>query len=350
MKVVQLNDYGPPDDNLTVVDVADPLLPGPGEVLLQMLATPVNPADMAFCWGRYKSRPTLPCIPGGEGVGRVIAVGYGVTEPVPGDLVLPLDEGNWTEMRLCSQTKLMNLPQGIDPLQAAMLRANPPTASLLLSDVVSLGVGDWLIQNVANSATGRLVIRLASKRGLHTVNLVRRKEIVPELEALGADVCIVGDDDLPRRVHQATGGAKIRLALDALAGEATARLSECVTDEGTVCCYGSMTGVDPVMRRSAVVFRDVRLVGFTLRRVLARYEPAEIKALYSRLARGVLDGSLVSQVEAIYSIENAVDAVRHAMRPGRSGKVLILPEPGMATTAFDKPGTVAQGRPAGCWP
>jgi mitochondrial enoyl-[acyl-carrier protein] reductase / trans-2-enoyl-CoA reductase len=62
-----------------------------------------------------------------------------------------------------------------------MLRINPPTALLLLEDHVALQPGDWVIQNVANSAVGRHVIVLAKARGLRTVDVVRRDDVAGEL-------------------------------------------------------------------------------------------------------------------------------------------------------------------------
>ena len=86
-----------------------------------------------------------------------------------------------------------------------MLRINPPTALLLLTDIVALKPGDWVIQNVANSAVGRLVIRLARPRGVQTVNVVRRESLFAELKALGADACVVDGPDLAERGQGADG-------------------------------------------------------------------------------------------------------------------------------------------------
>src|SRR2546429_299337 len=82
---------------------------------------------------------------------------------------------------------------------------NPPTAQLMLSDFVDLKGGDWVIQNVANSAVGRLLIVLAHQRGLRTVNVVRRAELANELKQLGADLVMVDGDDLAARVARETG-------------------------------------------------------------------------------------------------------------------------------------------------
>ena len=117
---------------------------------------PINPADISMCRGSYRLRPTLPATPGAECIGRVTAVGAGVSHVKPGDLVINLQRENWAQKRRVKGDDVIAVPPGIDILQGAMLRINPPTALLLLSDVVDLKPGDWVIQNVANSAVGRL--------------------------------------------------------------------------------------------------------------------------------------------------------------------------------------------------
>ena len=85
------------------------------------------------------------------------------------------------------------------------------------------------------------------------MNVVRRESLFAELKPLGADACVVDGPDLAERVKTLTGGASIRLGLDAVSGQATARLSACVGEGGVVCNYGSMSGEDPVMSRAALI-------------------------------------------------------------------------------------------------
>jgi trans-2-enoyl-CoA reductase len=325
LKKILIDRYGAPQEVARCAEVAEIGAPAAGEVVFDVLATPINPADIAFCWGRYRVRPPLPAAPGAECIGRVTAVGAGVAAVRPNDLVINLETENWAERRRVRAEDVIVLPHGIDVEQASMLRANPMTARLLLSDVVPLQSEDWVIQNAANSAAGKHLIRLAARRGIRTVNIVRRESLFEELRALGADVCVIDGPDLTQRVLAATGGCAPRLALDAVAGEATARLSECVADAGTVCCYGSVIGADPLMRRSAVVYRGVSLVGFTLRRHLQRYAADEVRRLYAELAQLVVDGTLRTSIEARYPLDAIQDALRHAGREERSGKVLLLP-------------------------
>jgi mitochondrial enoyl-[acyl-carrier protein] reductase / trans-2-enoyl-CoA reductase len=112
-----------------------------------VLASPINPADLVFCRGRYREVPPLPATPGLECAGRVVAVGEGVADLAPGDLVLNLQRENRAQQRCVPTGEVIRLPSSIDVEQASMLRANPPTALLLLTDIVALAPGDWLIQN-----------------------------------------------------------------------------------------------------------------------------------------------------------------------------------------------------------
>src|SRR5262245_20336300 len=83
MKQVVIDRYGEPEDVARCADVPDVGSPGPGEVVFDVLAFPINPADVSFCRGTYRLKPTLPATPGAEAIGRVAAVGAGVSHVRP---------------------------------------------------------------------------------------------------------------------------------------------------------------------------------------------------------------------------------------------------------------------------
>src|SRR6201997_4147054 len=234
MKKIEISAYGAPEEVARCVDVPDVGPPGPGEVVFDVLAFPINPADVSFCRGSYRLRPPLPATPGAECVGRVTAVGAGVTHVRPGDLIVNMQRENWVQRRRIRDEDAIPVPAGLDLAQAAMLRINPATALLLLEDHVALAPGDWIIQDVANSAVGRHLIVLAKARGAHTVNVVRRDDVTPELKALGADAVLKDGPDLAERARAATGGAPSRLGIDAVSGDACRRIADCVGDGGVV--------------------------------------------------------------------------------------------------------------------
>ena len=160
---------------------------------------------------------------------------------------------------------------------------------------------------------------------MKTVNVVRRESLFGELKALGADACVVDGPDLAAAVKAHTGEAPVRLGLDAVSGRATARLSACLSDGGVVCNYGSMTGEDPVMSRTTLISGGQSLVGFILGRALATRSLAEIRSIYSDLGQQLAKGNLSAPVEMIYPIEDIKEAVAHAQRGERSGKILVAP-------------------------
>lgn len=325
MKQVLIDSYGTPWEVARSAEVPDVGAPGPDEVVFDVLAFPINPADMWFCKGSYRLKPPLPATPGAECVGRVTAVGSAVKHVKKDDLVINLQRENWTQRRRVKGGDAIPLPPGIDLKQAAMVRINPPTAQLMLSDFVELNPGDWVIQNVANSAVGRLLIVLARQRGLRTVNVVRRADLEGELKALGADVVIADGDDLAARVAKATGDTPIKLGVEAIGGAATGRIVESVGTDGTVVHYGSMSGEDPKVGRSNFIYRGVRLTGFMLGRGLARRSPDEIRAIYADLAGQVMSGKLSAPVDTVYPMEKIKEALAHADEGGRNGKILVSP-------------------------
>jgi NADPH:quinone reductase-like Zn-dependent oxidoreductase len=325
VKQVLIDRYGTPWEVARCADVPDVGAPADDEVVFDVLAFPINPADMWFCRGSYRLKPPLPATPGAECVGRVTGVGAAVKHVRPGDLVINLQRENWAQRRKVKGDDAIPLPAGIDLRQAAMVRINPPTALLMLTDFVDLKPGAWLIQNVANSAVGRLVIVLARQRGLRTVNVVRRAELAQELKKLGAEVVVVDGEDLAAKVASATGEAPVRLGLEAIGGAATGRLAECLATDGTLVHYGSMSGQDPEVGRSHFIYRGVRLTGFMLGRFLARRTPEQIRAIYADLAGQVMKGTLSAPVDTVYPIDRIKDALAHADKGGRNGKILVSP-------------------------
>ena len=325
MKTVQFTQYGPPDQVSECVEVADCGAPGAGEVVVEIMASAINPADLLMIEGRYPG-PVPPAPLGIEGAGRIAALGSGVEGLAEGDHVMVMDRANWAERVRVPAARVVRLPRELSFADAAMLKANPPSAELMLTDYVALQAGDWVIQNAANSAVGRHVIRLARDRGVKTANVVRRESLVAELEAIGADLVVVDGDDLAGRVRAAAGAdAPIRLALDAAGGESCQRLADCLSDSGTIVNYGFLSGKPCMVTPSHLIVHGLSLTGFWLVDFMQRATPAEIQAMYDGMAAKFIDGTLQVPVEAAYPIAEAKAALGHAMREGRGGKIILLP-------------------------
>lgn len=324
MRAAQLARFGQPDQVIELTELPDPGEPGPDEVIVDTEFVPINPADVLNLEGKYGAEPPqLPMIPGAEGVGRVTRCGAAVSHVKRGDRVLLPGPGTWRERFKAPAKAVFALPEGGDPQQLAMLRVNPPTAYLMLHDFVPVQAGNWVIQNAANSGVGHCLVKFARDAQMKSVNVVRRAELVESLRAAGGDVVLVDGPDLDVRVRAAIGAGALPLAIDAVGGSGTQRLARCVQEGGTVVNYGLLSGEPCAIDGRETVFRNVSLRGFWLRRWFMVTPPGEIAALYRKLAGRIADGTLKVEVEAVYPIERIKQAVAHAARGGRSGKILM---------------------------
>ncbi len=325
MKQIQFTAFGTPRDVIACVDLADVGEPGSGEIVVDIDAFPINPADLLIISGGYAVKPDLPATLGAEGTGRITALGQGVADLAIGDRVIMLGRNNWCQRRLVPADTVVKVPGGADLLQLAMLKVNPATALMMLRRYVDLKPGDWLIQDAANSGVGASLIKLAKADGVKTVNVVRRAELIDDLKKQGADVVVVDGEDLADRVAAATGKAQIRLAIDAVGGTQITRLADCLAEGGTVVNYGLLSGEPCQIRADQTIFKGITLTGFWLQKTLTSTAYPDLKKLYQDLGNQVLSGDLRVDVEATYPIEQIKDAVDHAGRSGRNGKILVLP-------------------------
>jgi len=313
-----------PQDLIEAVPFEKPQLEE-GQVLLEMLAAPINPSDVLTLTGQYGILPPLPAIGGNEGVAKVIEHGAGVTEPaIDQTVLLPMGIGTWATHIVADAAKLIILPDGVDPIQLSMITVNPPTASLLLSEFVELKAGDWVIQNAANSGVGSYLITLAKLRGLKTVNVVRRESLVAPLLAAGADVVLVDGKDLAEQVKAATDGAGIKLGIDAVGGAATACLGEALSEGATLVNYGAMSGEPCVLAPTVIIFKDVTIRGFWLAKWFLTSTPAQQQELYGSLIELIAAGKLSAPVHATYTVKDIKQAVAAASSGQRNGKIIVV--------------------------
>ncbi|MGH7129654.1 MAG: alcohol dehydrogenase catalytic domain-containing protein, partial [Planctomycetaceae bacterium] len=161
MRIVTFEQFGEPADVLSVCDLDDPR-PESGQVLVRMLASPVNPSDLMFIRGTYGRSTPLPATPGFEGVG-VVEDGRGfLARRLIGRRVAVLNRqnGNWCERTVVPATQAVPLPEDIPIEQAASFFVNPATAYAMTRQVLRVPRGEWLLQTAAGSALGRMVIAL----------------------------------------------------------------------------------------------------------------------------------------------------------------------------------------------
>jgi trans-2-enoyl-CoA reductase len=324
MKAVRFSRFGRASEVAELVEIPEPAQPGPSEVLIEVEVAPINPSDLLHFEGRYAQPASLPAFAGAGVLGRVARLGTDVQHLKPDDRVIVVNTQRraWCDRFVWSAARLIPLPEA-DPVDLALLAANPPTALLMLERFGDLRPGEWVMQNAANSSVGVSLIQIAKTMNLRTVNMVRRQHLVDHLAAFGADVTLIDGPDLRARVAEAVGGGQIKLGIDAIAGDATRRMANCLADGGTVVTYGLLSGKPCEVDTADIVFRDISLRGFWYSRWFSTADPAAIKSLFARLVGMLQAKTLRVPVEASYPIEKLTEALAHAQREGRVGKVVM---------------------------
>ena len=323
IRVALYETHGNPAEVLRVVEQPWPT-PAADETVVQMRAAPLNPADINSIEGRYPVRPPLPATPGMEGAGVVVELGSAARGVALGDqVIMPHNFGTWREACAVKAEKLVVAPPEIEPVQAAMLKVNPITAWRMLHDFVPLRRGDWFIQNAANSAAGRAAIQIAHELGFRSVNVVRRAEVVAELEAEGGDVVLTEGDQLRDEVMARTGGVPIRLALNAVGGASALEVAKTLAADATMVTYGAMSLQPLKIPNGMLIFKNLRFTGFWVNKWYEAASPAQRAETFAPLFEMSKRGLLRTKVEKSYGLRDATAAVTHAMRDRRGGKIVF---------------------------
>ena len=300
----------------------DPL--SPHEVRVAMHYAPVNPADINLIEGLYGKPSNPPAIPGMEGSGEVIETGSEVTSLKKGDLVIPIHGGaTWSQHLTLPEFQFARLPEGIDMVQASMLRINPVTAWRFLHDYIALERGEWIAQNAANSGVGRALIQIAHRLGYHTLNFVRRPELIDELKSLGADAVFLDNEEGHAAAKALVAHHAPRLAANAVGGDSATRLLDILASEGTLVTYGAMSRRSVKVSNRHLIFKGVTLTGLWVTRWLEKADHADIYRVLHPLAEMMIEGSLRIAVDEVIPMKDFQQAIARAQTESRRGKVIL---------------------------
>lgn len=322
MKALQISKHGDPLDVIELIDLPEPGPIKADEALLEVLYAPINPFDLDSARGRVPVA-SLPASLGTEGVARVREVGSDVRTVKPGDVVFVPGgkQQAWRERLVAPAATLFPLPSEANLQQLSMAAVNPTTAGLLLDSFVNLAPGDWIVQNAGNSAVATNVVAFAKARGLHVISLVRRPEVVAEVEALGSDLVLVEGEGLKMQVAKAASGAKIRLGLDGVGGRSAMSVASLVEFGGTVVAYSAMSGEPALVNPMDSIFRDIRFRGLFIGHPEVRGSERFVAALREGIGL-IMAGKLIVPVGGVYPLDDYKEAFAQS---GKGKKVLFKP-------------------------
>lgn len=315
MRAVQFQNPGEPSSVLRLQTVERPV-PKHGEVLVRMLASPVNPSDLMFIRGHYTIPAQCPATPGFEGVGIVEASGGGLRGLLfRGKRVVVLNKrgGNWADYAVVPADQVIPISKSLSDDQAATFFVNPATAWVMTREVLKVPAGGWLVQTAAGSALGQMIIRLAKQCGFRTINIVRRDAQKDELLRLGADHVEVCDgsedscDQLTEQLQKLTGGVKY--AVDAVGGATGSAVVRSLGLNGRMLAYGTLSGQPLQFSPRTLMTVGSSVEGFWLGNFMSGVGLPFKLSLVRRLTRLIQSGVLSTEISGSWTLETVADAV-----------------------------------------
>jgi len=301
-------------------------IPGPGEVLVQMEYTPINPSDLSFLQGTYAEKPSYPVIPGIEGSGTVVAIGSGILPKLRmGKRVSCTSTkgngGTWAEYMLTSAMHVIPIGK-LDFEQAAMLIVNPLTA-LSFIDIAKANNHKAIVNNAAAGALGKMINRLAQNSGLPCINIVRNSQQVEILKSEGANYILNNTDtDFSSNFQEISNKLSATLVLDPIGGPQSGELLKLAPKEGILMLYANLSESQISIDSRILVQEDKQIQGF----YLANYNSKKnlLKALAdTKRVQKLIGNELKTNIQKKFPIENINEALELYKKQMSIGKVLI---------------------------
>lgn len=332
MKALQINKYEA-DIHAAIKDlqvVTKPVpIPGRGQVLIKIEASPCHPSDLLFLKGSYVKKKTLPTVPGWEGAGTVIANGGGLKgcwlkgKRVAYGHQSDLD-GTWAEYCIADQDFCIPLNSSIDFEQGLFI--NPMTAIGIEQTARNAG-HQALVQTAAASQLGRMIVRLTAKYEMPLINIVRGPQEAEILKSLGAQYILNSEDEnFIHEFKELAARLKATCAFDAVAGPMTGLIANALPPKSIVYVYGVLSekaceGISPF----TLIFESKKILGFlTYNWIMEKGTFGKLK-LVRDVQNLISEGILKTEIYKTVTLEEASSALEEYSRTMTLGKVIIKP-------------------------
>ncbi|WP_378945742.1 zinc-binding dehydrogenase [Paracoccus sp. R86501] len=325
MRSVRYDQFGEPAQVLGMTDTARPE-PGPGQVLMRVIMSPIHNHDLWTIKGQYGVKPDLPATAGSEAVGIVEAVGRDVDPALKGKRIAAAGlQGSWAEYALAQASGAIPVPEDMPDEAAAQLIAMPFSAITLL-EFLNVEAGDWVVQTAANGAVGKIMTVLAESRGIKLLNLVRRQGAAEDLAELGiTNVISTDSDDWVEQARKFIGDDSARAAIDSVGGDIVPGLIELLGEDGLLVTFGTATNGPLEMPGSQLIFKQLTVKGFWGSKVMAATKPEDAQRMFGELIGLVMNGKLKLPSGGEFGLDQPAEAVDAATTPGRDGKIMFKP-------------------------
>jgi len=324
MKAVRCKDWGP-IDSLVIEDLPD-LVPGAGEVVVDVKAAGVNFPDVLTVQGKYQVRPELPFTPGNEFAGTVRAVGAGVSGFAPGQAVIGFTRtGAFAQQALAPAEALMPMPPGMDFDTAAAITLTYGTSHHAVVDRAALQPGETMLVLGAAGGVGLAAIEIGKAVGARVIAAASSDEKLAICREHGADVLINYEkEDLREALKAATGGRGPDVIYDPVGGPYSEPALRSIAWRGRHLVVGFAAGEIPKLPWNLMLLKGASVVGVFWGDFVRREPKANLAAMRQMLG-WMAEGKLKPLVSARYTLEETAQALNDMAARKVTGKVVITP-------------------------
>ena len=321
MRAIVVDEFGPPE-GLRVAEVQAPV-PGPGEVLVETHAAPVNYVDMLVVAGTYQFLPPFPFIPGKSPAGVVTALGPGVTALRVGDRVLAMAEtGGYAEAVTIEADQCHRLPPPLSYVEAAAAAVVYDTSWVALRSRARLPRAETVLVLGAAGGVGLASVELATLLGGKVVAAASTPE---KLELCAQYGAVAGIDytkeDLKTRAKELTGGGA-DVVVDPVGGPYSEQALRATKWGSRFVVIGFAAGEIPRIPLNLILLKGTILRGMEMRSIMEAV-PELVLRDQRELQELFVGGKIHPHVSAIYPLADTAIALRSMLERTATGKVLI---------------------------
>jgi NADPH2:quinone reductase len=327
MKAWQVPRHGEPREVLTLAELPDPR-PGPGQVLVRVLAAAANFPDVLMCRGLYQVRPPLPFTPGVELCGEVVAAAPDVTGFAPGMRVIggpALPSGAFAELALMNAAGIVPAPEGLDDAEAAGFFITYQTGWFGLHRRARLAAGETLLVHAAAGGVGSGAVQLGKAAGARVIGVVGGERKAQAARALGADVVVDRHrEDFVEVVKEVTGGRGADVVYDSVGGQAYQRSTKCIAFEGRILVVGFAGGEIPSAALNHVLIKNYSVVGLHWGLYQTK-DPQAIADCQRQLGKLVADGAIRPLVGDRLGLDDVPGGLQRLAEGDTIGRLVFSP-------------------------
>lgn len=319
MKAIVVRTFGAPSV-MVLEDVPDPT-PGPGQIVIQVLAVGVNPVDTYIRSGTYPRKPELPYTPGTDVSGVVRSVGDGVTRLKEGDRVYAHGAtGGCAELTLCHEWQAHPLPNRLSFEQGAALGVPYATAWRALLMRAGARPGDSVLVHGASGGVGIAALQIARAHGMRVIGTAGTAQGLALIRAQGAHEALNHhESDYLAQVLPLTEERGVDVVLEMLANVNLDRDLDVLAPGGRIVVIGSRGRVEIDPRKAMA--RDGTILGMTLFNATRD----QFREIHAGLVAGLQQGTLNPVIGRQVPLAEAAAAHTALMEPGALGKIVLMP-------------------------